>query len=68
MENFRILLHIFTEFDMDYCLRKGKTWTVVETNGLLKCYLARREEFLHQRKKRNAYAHVLEDKLPQGFT
>ncbi|XP_028900726.1 uncharacterized protein LOC105219262 isoform X4 [Zeugodacus cucurbitae] len=47
---------------------KGKTWTVVETNGLLKCYLARREEFLHQRKKRNAYAHVLEDKLPQGFT
>ncbi|XP_036322370.1 uncharacterized protein LOC118736382 [Rhagoletis pomonella] len=45
-----------------------KVWTVVETKGLLKCYLARKEEFLHTRKKRNAYAHVLEDMVAQGFT
>ncbi|XP_036317739.1 uncharacterized protein LOC118732732 [Rhagoletis pomonella] len=47
---------------------KRKVWTVVEIKGLLKCYLARKEEFLHARKKRNAYAHVLEDMVAQGFT
>ncbi|XP_036336234.1 uncharacterized protein LOC118746493 [Rhagoletis pomonella] len=47
---------------------KRKVWRVVETKGLLKCYLARKEEFLNTRKKRNAYAHVLEDMVAQGFT
>ncbi|XP_054083991.1 uncharacterized protein LOC105219394 isoform X2 [Zeugodacus cucurbitae] len=48
---------------------KRNTWKVIETTTrLLKCYLARREEFLHQRRKHNAYAHVSEDILAEGFT
>ncbi|XP_036318792.1 uncharacterized protein LOC118733493 [Rhagoletis pomonella] len=47
---------------------RRKAWTFDETKLLLKCYSARRKEFIHRRKKRLAYANVLEDMIAQGFT
>lgn len=46
---------------------KRKVWTKAETVLFLSCYRGRKDEFDHPRKKKTAYAHVLEDMVYQGF-
>ncbi|XP_053958338.1 cyclic AMP-responsive element-binding protein 3-like protein 1 [Anastrepha ludens] len=54
--------------DQAYERNKRNRWSHEETIGFLKCYLPRRDEFEHVKKKRKAYANVLEDMIAKGLT
>ncbi|XP_017481058.1 PREDICTED: uncharacterized protein LOC108370266 [Rhagoletis zephyria] len=45
-----------------------RRWTQEESEGFLRCYLARKAEFEHPKKKRQAYANTLEDMICLGIT
>ncbi|XP_067647651.1 uncharacterized protein [Eurosta solidaginis] len=48
--------------------KKRRRWSREETTGFLRCYLARKAEFEHPKKKRVAYANVLEDMVSLGIS
>lgn len=47
--------------------KRRKVWSREETLGFLRCYLARKDEFKHSRKKKFAYQHVYEDMVYQDI-
>ncbi|XP_067635193.1 uncharacterized protein [Eurosta solidaginis] len=47
--------------------KKRRRWNQEQTTGFLRCYLARKEEFKHPKKKRLAFSNVLEDMVSIGI-